>query len=267
MDIIKQMLPTISQGLISGIFVNGTIITLVYFIVWKKYKTRLRNWRIQLKERVDNEQIKRELKNSAFTLFVSVCFSSVVFYLNSLGYTKIYTNIDEHSRFFAFGGFFVIMLVDDTWFYWMHRLLHHPKLFRFIHFEHHKSIDVNPFTSMSFHVLETVLLTFWILPFSFVFPLYAPSLIFVQIWGFLDNLKAHVGYEFYPSWWNKSVFRFFTTSTHHNMHHSKFNGNYGVHFRIWDKLLGTEFKDYETEYDKIQLRKKLNPQLEEISNQ
>jgi sterol desaturase/sphingolipid hydroxylase (fatty acid hydroxylase superfamily) len=46
-----------------------------------------------------------------------------------------------------------------------------------------------------------------------------------------------------------------TSSTHHNMHHSKFNGNYGVHFRIWDRLLGTEFKDYESEYARIQERK------------
>jgi sterol desaturase/sphingolipid hydroxylase (fatty acid hydroxylase superfamily) len=40
------------------------------------------------------------------------------------------------------------------------------------------------------------------------------------------------------------------------MHHSKFNGNYGVHFRIWDRLLGTEFKDYEKTFDEIQNRKK-----------
>jgi sterol desaturase/sphingolipid hydroxylase (fatty acid hydroxylase superfamily) len=39
------------------------------------------------------------------------------------------------------------------------------------------------------------------------------------------------------------------------MHHSKFDGNYGVHFRFWDKLLGTEFKDYEAQFDKIQARK------------
>jgi lathosterol oxidase len=77
----------------------------------------------------------------------------------------------------------------------------------------------------------------------------------VQIWGLLDNIKAHLGYEFYPINLNKSWFRFLTSSTHHNMHHSKFNGNYGVHFRIWDRLLGTEFKDYESEYDRIQERK------------
>jgi sterol desaturase/sphingolipid hydroxylase (fatty acid hydroxylase superfamily) len=40
------------------------------------------------------------------------------------------------------------------------------------------------------------------------------------------------------------------------MHHKKFKGNYGVHFRFWDKLMGTEFNDYESQYDAIQERKK-----------
>ena len=78
----------------------------------------------------------------------------------------------------------------------------------------------------------------------------------VQLWGLLDNIKAHLGYEFYPTNFNKGWLRFMTSSTHHNMHHSKFKGNYGVHFRMWDKLLGTEFKEYETEFDKVRNRKK-----------
>jgi sterol desaturase/sphingolipid hydroxylase (fatty acid hydroxylase superfamily) len=88
--------------------------------------------------------------------------------------------------------------------------------------------------------------------------MYIPAIAILQIWGFLDNVKSHLGYEFFPSWWNKSIGKLLTSSTHHNMHHSKFNGNYGVHFRIWDKLLGTEFKEYESEYDKIQERKKID---------
>lgn len=79
----------------------------------------------------------------------------------------------------------------------------------------------------------------------------------VQVWGLLDNIKAHLGFELYPAKLNKSWFRFLTSSTHHNMHHRKFDGNNSVHFRFWDKLMGTEFKDYESEYDKIQVRKKL----------
>jgi sterol desaturase/sphingolipid hydroxylase (fatty acid hydroxylase superfamily) len=255
MEAIKQILLNLPQGIISGLVLNGTVITLAYFLLWKKFKERFRNWRIQLNERVDAKQIKRELKNSIFTLLIGATFSSIIIYFSTLGYTKIYTNFSDHHPFFAIFGFFILLLIDDTWFYWCHRLLHHPKIYRFVHLEHHKSIDVNPFTSMSFHVLESLLLTLWILPAAFIMPIYAPVLMLVQLWGLFDNVKAHLGYEFYPAKLNKSWFWFLTSSTHHNMHHSKFNGNYGVHFRIWDKLLGTEFKEYESEYDKIQARK------------
>lgn len=256
MELLKQILQNIGQSLASGIFINGGILVLVYFLVWKKFKQRLKNWRIQLKERVDAAQIKRELKNSVFTLLVGAGFSTLVYYLNSIGYTKIYTNINDYSLFYSIGGFFILLLADDTWFYWTHRLLHHPRLFRCVHVVHHKSVDVNPFTSMSFHFLEAMALSLWILPVSFIFPIYAPVLMVLQIWGFLDNLKSHLGYEFYPAWWNKSIGKLLTSSTHHNMHHSKFGGNYGVHFRVWDKLQGTEFRDYEAEFEKIQDRKK-----------
>ncbi len=255
MEALKAILASIPAGFFAGLLLNGTIMTVLYFLVWKQFKTRLQNWKIQLQERVDAAQIKRELKNAVFTLLVGATFSGLIIYFSTQGYTKIYTDFDAHSPFFAFFGFFILLLLDDTWFYWVHRLLHQPRLFRWIHAEHHKSIDVNPFSSMSFHVLEALLLTIWILPVSFIFPIYAPILGLVQIWGLLDNIKSHLGYEFYPASLNKSWLRLLTSSTYHNMHHSKFHGNYGVHFRIWDRLLGTEFKDYEHEYDAIQNRK------------
>jgi sterol desaturase/sphingolipid hydroxylase (fatty acid hydroxylase superfamily) len=36
------------------------------------------------------------------------------------------------------------------------------------------------------------------------------------------------------------------------MHHSKFKGNYGLYFRVWDRLCKTEHPDYVKEYDRIQ---------------
>ena len=237
------------------LLMNYAVIAAVYLIVWRLFKERLKNWRIQLKERVNGKQIKSELINSLFVLLVSTVFVLVVYFLKSKGYTKIYSDINEYPRFFAYFGFFIFLLIDDTWFYWTHRLLHHPRIYKYVHRVHHKSIDVNPFTSLSFHWAEAFLLTFWILPASLFCPMYLPALVALQLWGFLDNIKSHLGYEFFPSWWNRSIGKIMTSSTHHNMHHSKFNGNYGVHFRIWDRLLGTEFKDYEQEFDKVQARK------------
>jgi sterol desaturase/sphingolipid hydroxylase (fatty acid hydroxylase superfamily) len=252
-EILDQLPIALGQSLM-----NYAIIAIIYVVVWKIFKQRLLNWRIQLKERVNSKQIKSELINSIFTLLVSTLLVVVIYLLKSLGYTKIYTDINEYPRFFAFSGFFIFLLVDDTWFYWMHRLLHHPRIFKYIHKVHHKSIDVNPFTSVSFHWAETLLLTIWIVPASMLFPVYVPAFGILQVWGFVDNIKSHLGYEFFPSWWNKTFGKLMTSSTHHNMHHSKFNGNYGVHFRIWDRLLGTEFKDYEKTFDEIQERKKGN---------
>lgn len=259
MDALKQILSNFPQGFMGGLMLNGSLITIAYLLFWKKFKKRFQNWRIQLKERVDAKQIKAELKNAVFTLMVGALFSSIVIYLSSKGYTKIYTNFNDYNPIFGLAGFLFLLLIDDTWFYWCHRLLHHPKLFKYVHLVHHKSIDVNPFTSLSFHWVEPFLLSFWIFPVAFLLPTYAPVLGFVQIWGLLDNIKSHLGYEFYPANFNKTWLRFLTSSTHHNMHHSKFKGNYGVHFRIWDKLLGTELKEYEAEFDKIQARKKIKP--------
>jgi sterol desaturase/sphingolipid hydroxylase (fatty acid hydroxylase superfamily) len=250
-EIVKQIPAAVGQFLI-----NYGFIAVVYFLVWKLLKRRLQNWRIQLKERVDAKQIKFEIINSLFTLMVSTLIVLAIYLMKSLGLTKIYTDINEYPRFFAIGGFFIFLFLDDTWFYWIHRLLHHPKIFKYVHKVHHKSIDVNPFTSLSFHWVETLLLTSWIVPVSMFFPMYVPAFGLLQIWGLLDNIKSHIGYEFFPSWWNKSIGKLMTSSTHHNMHHSKFNGNYGVHFRIWDRLLGTEFNDYEKTFDEIQMRKK-----------
>ena len=247
-----QIIETLGQSLM-----NYIIIVLIYLIVWKLLKKRFKNWKIQIKERVNLKQIKSELINSFFVLLVSTAFILVVYFLKSKGYTKIYTDVNEYPKFFAYFGFLILLFVDDTWFYWVHRLLHHPKIYKYVHKVHHKSIDVNPFTSLSFHWLEAFMLTFWIIPISLFFPVYLPALVALQIWGFLDNIKSHLGYEFFPSWWNKSIGKIMTSSTHHNMHHSKFNGNYGVHFRIWDKLFKTEFENYEEEFDKIQLRKRM----------
>lgn len=254
MEAIAQIAANFPKGFASAVVLNGTVIVLAYLLFWKIFKARFQHWRIQTKARVDSAQLKMELKNSFFTLCVGAFFASIAMFLSMRGYTKIYTDINDYPIYFAIAGFFILWLIDDAWFYFVHRLLHHPALFRHVHLVHHKSVDVNPFTSMSFHWIEPFLLTAWIFPVAFLLPTYAPVLGAIQLLGLLDNVKSHLGYEFYPAGFNKSPLRFFTSSTYHNMHHRKFTGNYGVHFRFWDRLLGTELVDYENEYDQVKRR-------------
>ena len=57
-------------------------------------------------------------------------------------------------------------------------------------------------------------------------------------------------------WFRHSpLFELLNTSVHHNIHHSKFKGNYGLYFRFWDRLMNTEHPDYVKSYDEIQERR------------
>ena len=48
----------------------------------------------------------------------------------------------------------------------------------------------------------------------------------------LDNLL--------PRWWVRApLLRWTNTSTFHNLHHTRLQGNYGLFTRFWDRLFGT----------------------------
>jgi Delta7-sterol 5-desaturase len=242
-------------GFMQGLMMNGGLIALTYWIVWKVFKRRFALHRIQKTPRVDAAQLKFELKNALMVLTASTVFTAILMYLTLKGYTQIYTAPKENQVLISIATVICLWFVDDFWFYMVHRILHHPKLFKSVHLVHHKSIDVNPFSSLSFHWLEPILLTSWIIPAAFLFPIYAPALGVLQLLGLLENMKSHLGYEFYPAWWNKSPLRWMTASTFHNLHHSNSGGNYGLHTRIWDKLLGTEHAHYEAFYEEVKARR------------
>jgi Delta7-sterol 5-desaturase len=250
-----NLLATFPQTYVTGLLTTGAASGLAFLVFWKLLAPRLRNWRIQIERRADAKQFKRELWNAIFTLAGGAFLSCFVIYLSTLGYTRLYVDLSDHHPLIAVMGIPLLLLIDDAWFYWVHRALHHPRIYKYVHHEHHRSLDVNPLTTMSFHWLEPILLTIWIVPAAFIFPIYAPILGIVQIYGLLDNIKSHLGYEIYPSWLNRSPLRFLTSSTYHNLHHTKFRGNYGVHFRFWDRLMGTELDQYEPTYAEIQARK------------
>lgn len=255
MELMQQIFTDVARAYGSALLMNGTSIILAYLLVWQIFKKPLQRWRIQLKQRADFEQIKEEIKNALLVFLVGALSAGTVLYLNRWGYSKIYTDFSAQSLWWNVGCFFVMWLIDDTWFYWMHRLLHAKQLYRHVHQVHHYSIDVTPFTSMSFHVLEAFLLSAWFFPAALLMPIYAPALGVLQLFGLFNNIKSHLGYELYPAWVNNGPLRFLVTSTHHNMHHSKFQGNYGLHFRFWDWLCDTEFKDYSDTFAEVKARK------------
>jgi sterol desaturase/sphingolipid hydroxylase (fatty acid hydroxylase superfamily) len=217
---------------------------LLYVVVWRVFGARFAARRIQKKARVDGAQIKREVLLTLLTLAIGAANAMVILSLHASGHTQL---SDDTSRFPAWQialSFVGLLVYNDAWFYWWHRLLHHPFFFRHVHAAHHKSVDVNPFSSYAFHGFEGFILGAGVLPLLVFVPLYLPVVGALQVVGLAKNLESHLGYEFMPAWYARvPPFRWFTTSTYHNLHHSRFNGNYGLTFRFWDKVCGTEVAD------------------------
>ena len=82
------------------------------------------------------------------------------------------------------------------------------------------------------------------------------SLIAFTTIAFGINVYGHLGFEIAPKWFRKSfLFELMNTSVHHNLHHEKFKGNYGLYFRVWDRIMKTENPNYVEEYDRLQAKR------------
>lgn len=257
MDFIVAFFIQMSFSLLKYFFFAG-IPFLIFYKLFKVYflKNKIQNrWAKQ-------KHFRNEIKNSLISSFVMVLFILLILNTNAIDHSRFYFEINEFPIWYWPLSILFALLVHDTYFYWAHRLMHFPFLYKRFHLVHHKSVNPSPFASFSFHFLEAIVEGAAIIPIVFLVPMHYSSIILFSILSFSVNVYGHLGFEIAPKWFRKSIlFEVINTSVHHNLHHSKFDGNYGLYTRFWDRVMGTECLDYVEKYDKIQdqrLKKKLN---------
>jgi sterol desaturase/sphingolipid hydroxylase (fatty acid hydroxylase superfamily) len=228
---------------------------IAFYFFWVLNRERFSHLRIQIKQRANSIQIKKEILYSVRTLGIFAAIDLLAYYFETRGWTKIYKEVSDYGTWYFFGSIIIMLIVHDAYFYFTHRFMHLSPVYKYVHKVHHESVDTTPFTAFSFHFLESIVeygITFVVI---FTIPSHFYSLLIFQILQTAFNVAGHMGYEFYPSGWTRFPFlKFKTTGTHHNMHHAKFNGNYGLYFTWWDKIFGTEFPDYENSFEEIAKR-------------
>jgi len=134
-------------------------------------------------------------------------------------------------------AFFVI---EDFYFYWAHRALHHKYIYKYIHKIHHEHKHPFGVTAEYAHPAETLLLGFA----SVLGPLIiAPHM--VTLWAWLlvklwQTVECHSGYDlpFNPT----NLIPFWGGSVQHDFHHRTFDGCYGSVFTWCDWMFGTDVK-------------------------
>ncbi|MGB7404352.1 MAG: sterol desaturase family protein [Pacificimonas sp.] len=157
------------------------------------------------------------------------------------GLTQVYTDIDAYPLWYLPLSALLYLAAHDTWFYWTHRAMHAPRLFRLMHKVHHDSRPPTAWAAMSFHWTESLsgAILFPIL--VFLIPIHPAALGAVLAMATLFGVTNHLGWEIFPDRLVNGAFgRMMITATHHHGHHRDYNSNYGLYFRVWDRLCGTD---------------------------
>jgi sterol desaturase/sphingolipid hydroxylase (fatty acid hydroxylase superfamily) len=143
----------------------------------------------------------------------------------------------------------LMILAHDAYFYWVHRLIHDPRLFRRFHRRHHKSHNPSPFTAYSFDIGEAALMGIFVPIWVIAVPTPWPAVGLFVLHQIVRNTLGHSGYEIMPARKDgRPHLDWLTTTTHHDLHHAQAGYNYGLYFTWWDRWMGTEHPDYYAHY-------------------
>lgn len=139
------------------------------------------------------------------------------------------------------GAIMLLLFAHDAYFYWTHRLMHHPRLYRSTHQTHHISKQPTAFASFAFHPWEAIIASWFIPALAFVIPMHIGAFAAYVMIATVSAVLNHAGWEIWPrSFLDGPLGRWLITARHHNLHHTRFQRNYGLYFRFWDKAMGTD---------------------------
>lgn len=157
------------------------------------------------------------------------------------GWTRIYADAGAYPLWWMPVSLFLYLFLHDTWFYWTHRWMHRPRVFRAAHAVHHASRPPTAWAAMSFHPIEAITGAVVIPALVFVIPIHIGVLGAVLAIMTLMGVTNHMGWEIFPRRFVNSRFGdWLITASHHQRHHEQYLCNYGLYFRFWDRLCGTD---------------------------
>ncbi len=135
--------------------------------------------------------------------------------------------------------FVLILCAVPLWrlfhFYWVHRLLHWPPLYKAGHYLHHKNINIGPWSGLAMHPLEHILYYSCIL-IHWVVPSHPVHMLMNAQHASFTPAQGHVGFE------NVVVngkTKIPAGSYFHQLHHRYFECNYGEPDIPFDQWFGT----------------------------
>lgn len=236
-------------------FMLAGIAFLIFYVILRKSRAYKK---IQLRFPKNTDYL-REMGYSVLTICIFTFV--VVFMVKFPPVTRLtfyYRDIHEYGWFYFFAAFPLMFVIHDTYFYWIHRWMHRPAVFKYFHKVHHLSTNPSPWAAYAFHPFEAVVEAGILPVFLFIMPIHFLHLLIFFLAMITYNVYGHLGWELYPRGFSKHwMGKWINTSVNHNQHHQYFKGNYGLYFTFWDRVMGTIRQDYDSKFEEVSNRKRL----------
>ncbi|GAB5348658.1 hypothetical protein TMRO357_02328 [Alteriqipengyuania sp. 357] len=187
-------------------------------------------------------QIRREIGWSLVSAAIFGIPAGIVgFGWDRFGWTLIYSDWSDYPLWYLPLSVLIYLFAHDTWFYWTHRWMHRPRIFKLAHAVHHASRPPTAWAAMSFHPIEALTGAVVVPVLVFLVPIHIAMLGIVLAVMTVMGVTNHMGWEMFPRWLVRSpIGNWIITASHHQLHHERYKCNYGLYFRFWDRLCKTD---------------------------
>jgi Delta7-sterol 5-desaturase len=221
---------------------------LLFYVLWRR-RALARKIQQAFPARSD---LRRDLVLSLLSLAVFAGVGVLTVILHRAGWLQLYFDIGRYGWGYLGLSVAALVLIQDAWFYWTHRLMHHRHLFPLVHRVHHLSHNPTPWSAFAFHPAEALVQAIIFPIAALLIPLHPLAALLWLFYMTLLNVLGHLGFEILPRGFVRHRWTcWHNTSVHHNMHHRHVQCNFGLYFNLWDRWMGTNHPRYEEEYERV----------------
>jgi lathosterol oxidase len=250
-----QQLPNFSFPISFLLLVLSMFVVVIgrYFLIAGLFQLIFYNWfkhkwqhRKLGKKEVDRKQFATEVKWSVVTSLIFSFIAALTIILWQKGYTKVYLQVSDYGWWYLPLSLAMSMLIHETYYYFLHRWMHVPKVFKILHKVHHDSRTTSAWTAFSFHPLEGFLQAIILPVIILIVPMHIYVLLVQLTIMTFSSVINHLEMEVYPTGFQKNfIGKWIIGATHHSLHHKQYKYNFGLYFTFWDKFKKTESPTYE----------------------
>ena len=226
----------LARNIVLAILVYGAWHMWLY--VWRKQDTEYKYNRKWPDENAERFTFNNQTKDNMFWTLASgvpiwTCYEVLLLWAYANGHATMVNPSENPLSFIAL--FFLVPFVHEVGFYFAHRFLHWPPLYRIAHQLHHRNTNPGPWSGLSMHPIEHVIYFSSVLIFFFV-PAHPIHMINLASRLGVAPAQGHTGFDRLVVGEDASMDASYYA---HYLHHKYFEVNYADGMVPLDKWFGS----------------------------